>query len=175
MEHIQEVQSNLIGFLESSTPEILIKVLILCSDKYYNTNESLITDEEYDRVYEKLQEIDPNNPYLEQVGADVEGEKVELPYWIGSMNKKKTKEEVNKWIPKYPGEVVISDKLDGKSFILDIKDGNPKLYSRGNGNMGKDISYLLKYIKIPKLEGNYILRGEILISKTNLLKLSLIK
>ena len=55
MEHIQEIQSNLIGFLESSKPEILIQVLILCSDKYYNTNESLITDEEYDRLYEKLQ------------------------------------------------------------------------------------------------------------------------
>ena len=107
------------------------------------------------------------NSYLQQVGAEVEGEKVELPYWMGSMNKKKTKEEVEKWIPKYPGEVVISDKLDGKSFILDIKDGEPKLYSRGNGNQGKDISYLLKYIKIPKIEGNYILRGEILISKTN--------
>ena len=90
-----------------------------------------------------------------------------LPYWMGSMNKKKTKEEVEKWYPKYPGEVVISDKLDGKSFILDIKDGIPKLYSRGNGNQGKDISYLLKYIKIPSLEGNYILRGEILISKNN--------
>ena len=64
-------------------PEILIQVLTICSDKYYNTNEALITDEEYDRMYEKLQEIDPNNPYLEQVGADVEGEKVELPYWMG--------------------------------------------------------------------------------------------
>ena len=73
-------------------PEILIQVLTICSDKYYNTNEALITDEEYDRVYEKLQEIDPNNPYLEQ-GADVDGEKVELPYWMGSMNKKKTKKK----------------------------------------------------------------------------------
>ena len=167
MEHIQEIQSNLIGFIESSEPQTLVEVLILCSDKYYNTNESLITDEEYDRLYEKLEEIDPKNKYLEQVGSIVEGEKVELPYWIGSMNKKKTQEEVDKWIPKYPGEVVISDKLDGKSFILDIKDGTPKLYSRGNGNLGKDISYLLKYINIPELGGNYILRGEILISKTN--------
>ena len=74
-------------------------------------------------------EIDPKNPYLQMVGAEVEGEKVVLPYWMGSMNKKKTKEEVEKWYPKYPGEVVISDKLDGKSFILDIKDGIPKLYS----------------------------------------------
>ena len=167
MELIQKVQSNLIGFLEKEKPNILVDVLTLCSDKYYNTNESLITDEEYDRIYEKLQEIDPKNPYLKIVGAVVEGEKVVLPYWIGSMNKKKTKEEVGKWYPKYPGEVVISDKLDGKSFILDIKDGNPKLYSRGNGNLGKDISYLLKYINIPSLEGNFILRGEILISKTN--------
>lgn len=169
MEHIPKIKSDIIGFLESkfTEPEMIVEVLKLCSDKYYNTDETLITDEEYDRIYDKLIEIDPQNKYLEQVGAEVKGEKVDLPYWMGSMNKKKTKEEVDKWIPKYPGEVVISDKLDGKSFILDIKEGNPKLYSRGNGNQGKDISYLLKYIKIPKIEGNYILRGEILISKTN--------
>ena len=113
MELIERVQNNLIGFLEKEKPEILVQVLTLCSDKYYNTNESLITDEEYDRIYEKLQEIDPKNPYLQIVGAEVEGEKVVLPYWMGSMNKKKTKEEVEKWYPKYPGEVVISDKLDG--------------------------------------------------------------
>ena len=57
MEHIQEIQSNLIGFLESTEPNTLVEVLKLCSDKYYNTNLSLISDEEYDRLYEKLEEI----------------------------------------------------------------------------------------------------------------------
>ena len=59
MELILKVQNNLIDFLEKETPEILVQVLTLCSDKYYNTNESLITDEEYDRIYEKLQRNRP--------------------------------------------------------------------------------------------------------------------
>ena len=124
-----KVQNNLIGFLEKENLKYSFKYLRLCSDKYYNTNESLITDEEYDRIYEKLR----NRNWcfiLQMVGAEVEGEKVVLPYWMGSMNKKKTKEEVEKWLPKHFGEVVISDKLDGKSFILDIKDGNPIIFYR---------------------------------------------
>lgn len=167
MDNIQKIKSGILEFLQNSNPKMLVEVLTLCSHKYYNTNEILISDEEYDRIYEKLQEIDPGNSYLKQVGAEVSGEKVDLPYWMGSMNKKKTKEEIEKWTPKYPGEVVISDKLDGKSFILEIKEGAPKLYSRGNGNQGKDISYLLDYINIPKIEDDVILRGEILISKSN--------
>ena len=153
MEHIHNIKDNILNFLESSSPQTLVDVLTLSSNSYYNTDISLITDEEYDRIYEKLQDSDPSNSYLKFVGAEVKGNKVKLPYWIGSMNKKKTLEEVDKWYSKYPGEVIISDKLDGKSFILEVKESGNQLFSRGNGNEGKDISYILDYIDIPKFSG----------------------
>ena len=77
MEHIQKIKSGILEFLQKSNPKMLVEVLALCSHKYYNTNEVLISDEEYDRIYEKLQEIDSENTYLKQVGAEVSGEKVD--------------------------------------------------------------------------------------------------
>tara|TARA_B100000795_G_C22806251_1_gene445053 strand:- start:283 stop:2184 length:1902 start_codon:yes stop_codon:yes gene_type:complete len=171
MEHIYSIKENLLIFLEEATPTILVNVLTICSTKYYNTDAELITDEEYDRLYEKLEEIEPSNDYFKQVGTNVNDDKVILPYWIGSMNKKKTQEEVEKWYSKYPGEVVISDKLDGKSFILEVTELGKKIYSRGNGNEGKDISYLLDYIEIPNVSMDLVIRGEILISKENFKKI----
>lgn len=176
MEDIEKIKKNILEFLDNSNSQTFVNVLELCSDKYYNTDISLITDEEYDRIYEKLAEIDPKNIFFKQVGSSVKGNKVILPYWIGSMNKKKSKEDIEKWYSKYSGEVVISDKLDGKSFILEINELGNKLYSRGNGNEGKDISYLLDYIDIPKIKKKIInkgivIRGEILISKENFKKI----
>ena len=62
---------------------------------------------------------------------------------MGSMNKKKTEKEVETFIKSYPGEVVISDKLDGISFLLVIKNGKGQLLTRGDGTYGKDISNMI--------------------------------
>ena len=174
MEHIPKVKHNLLEFLETATPESLVEILKLCSDSYYNTNTCHITDEEYDRIREHLEESDPKNPYLLEVGAPINEDKIALPYWMGSMNKKKTIEQVEKWEVKYPGETVISDKLDGISFLLTHKADETRLYSRGNGKEGKDLGYLLKYIKLPptiKDIGKLAIRGEILITKENFKKI----
>ena len=166
MEHIPRIKESLLGFLKESKTKTLVSILKLCSDSYYNSNANLITDEEYDRIREHLEEVDPKNKYLLEVGAPINDEKIDLPYWMGSMNKKKTQEDVEKWALKYPGEIIVSDKLDGISFLLVI-DENVNLYSRGNGKQGKDLGYLLDYIEIPNVTEKMVIRGEILISKDN--------
>jgi NAD-dependent DNA ligase len=58
-------------------------------------------------------------------------------------------------------------------FVYDQKDKSVKLYSRGDGNIGQDITILLKNIKHPKLNikegeldsGILAIRGELIISK----------
>ena len=124
---------------------------------------------------------------MKDVGAVIldDKDKVELPVFMGSMNKK-TEKDVNNWIKKYPGDVIISDKLDGISFLLTIerkviqnKLDNLKLYTRGNGYEGKDITKFIKYLT-HNFKTNYfqdinkdlktdmiILRGEMIISKSN--------
>jgi hypothetical protein len=74
---------------------------------------------------------------------------------MGSMDKiKPNKNLIEKWSKKYPGDYLISEKLDGMSCLLvlpsekDGKDKDIKLYSRGDGEKGNDISQLLKYINI---------------------------
>ena len=128
---------------------------------------------------------------MKDVGAVIldDKDKVELPVFMGSMNKK-TEKDVNNWIKKYPGDVIISDKLDGISFLLTIerkviqnKLDNLKLYTRGNGYEGKDITKFIKYLT-HNFKTNYfqdinkdlktdmiILRGEMIISKSNYKKI----
>ena len=81
--------------------------------------------------------------------------------------KKKTEKEIDKWIKDYPGEVIISDKLDGISFLLVSNSREYKIYTRGNGTYGKDITNIQKYISLPKLKGEFVVRGEILVTKQN--------
>ena len=93
---------------------------------------------------------------------------------MGSMNKKKTEKDIDNWIKTYPGEVVISDKLDGVSFLLDKKNDNIKIYTRGNGKEGKDISKIQEFVNLNKKKLNkkkdFMVRGEILVSKENYIK-----
>ena len=50
-----------------------------------------------------------------------------------------------------------------KIIILD-----PKIYTRGNGQIGSDASALSKYMKFPKINTSIYIRGELLISKSNM-------
>lgn len=150
----------------------LVKAIKLASDHYYNKATSLISDEIYDALVEKLKAIDPNSPVLNQVGAPISGDSVELPYRLGSMEKIKTDTNVlNRWIHKYTGPYVISDKLDGVSCLVTITKGEIKLYTRGDATHGRDITYLAKYVKhnfdkIPVDEGQIIsMRGELVVTK----------
>jgi NAD-dependent DNA ligase len=71
---------------------------------------------------------------------------------------------LSKWLTKYnkPKEYVFSAKLDGVSGLY----ANGKLYTRGNGKVGQDVSHLIPYLKLPK-EKDVVIRGEFLISKEN--------
>ena len=170
---IEKYRLNKKGFIKDVLEEDLEQLLRTSSDKYYNTGEILLEDNEFDFLKDYLEENYPNNNFILQIGAPVKGDnKVVLDYWMGSMNKKKSSEEVEKWIVKYPGpDYCISDKLDGISFLLTIDNGLSKLYSRGDGNEGKDISFLLKYMNIGNVNlesmDKMVIRGEIVISKEN--------
>ena len=66
-------------------------------------------------------------------------------------------------VPKY----IIEDKLDGVSCLMTSRDGVIKLYTRGDGIVGADISYLADYfITIPKnLSEDISVRGELIMNK----------
>jgi len=140
------------------------------NEAYFNGTLEFMNDHYYDMAIELLEQTDPNNSLLKQVGQNAAHEKVTLPYYMGSMNKFKTPEKINHWFKKYSTEsqYIISDKLDGISGLLIChKTGKLELYSRGNGIVGQYINSLLKYMELPNINEDIVFRGELIISKEN--------
>ena len=94
-----------------------------------------------------------------------QGKKEILPVWMGSMDNFKTEKQIENYKKKYKNNYVIMSKLDGISALIEKKGSNIKLYTRGNGKEGKNISHLLKYLNIPDLNNfsDIIIRGELII------------
>ena len=121
-------------------------------DSFFN-NESVVSDDIYDLLIDYLMYKDPKNKLIKVVGAEVKSKnKVELDYYLGSMDKvKPDSNKLEKWIKKYKSPYVLTDKLDGVSALLVYKkNGDIKLFTRGTATHGIDITSILKYLSLPK-------------------------
>jgi DNA ligase (NAD+) len=152
----------------------IIKFLNDASYAYYNTDVSIVCDATYDTIYDILKKRDPKNKFFNDVGADVcSDDKVKLPKFLGSQNKIKTEKELKHWVSKNEcSNYILSPKIDGSSALLEVINGNMKLYSRGNGTYGRDISHLVPYLRFPEIECDLYVRGELIVSKVNFKKYS---
>jgi NAD-dependent DNA ligase len=145
--------------MDFKTEKELVNFLREASNAYYNTNKPIISDTQYDELYELLKTKYPKSKFLKEIGSRT-SDAIELPYFLGSMNKYKNNKEINRWLSKNNHTTFIcTDKLDGISALY----FNNKLYTRGDGYKGRDISFLLKYLKLPKV--SYAVRGELVINK----------
>lgn len=167
LKNIDRVNSNPLLFAQQVSKKTLEQFILKCNTKYHN-GQSIISDDKYDILYDFLQKSYPNSNLLNQVGAETVGkEKVELPVFLGSMDKiKADSNSLEKWCLKYKNKKVISDKLDGISLLIQEKNGL-KAFTRGNGKEGQNISWILKHIKIGNGLKNAMIRGELIISKDN--------
>ena len=127
--------------------DVLIGILKETDDLYNNAStESYLTDPEYDFLYLFTQAQAPTDEYFLGVGSEVRGEKVKLPFTMGSLDQVPVG-AISEWLNKHnltaDGEfIVISDKLDGASAMVIYNDeGDFQIaYSRGDGVEGADIS-----------------------------------
>ena len=169
-ELIEEFKKNGISILKTLSNQEISDMIRLANDSYYNTGKSELSDNQYDIIREYLEKIDSNNSVFDEIGAPIQCEgicrsKVKLPFNMGSMDKiKPDTKALEKWLSKFndPKEYLFSAKLDGVSGLF----ANGKLYTRGNGIEGQDVSHLIPYLKLPK-DSNVVVRGEFLISKLN--------
>jgi DNA ligase (NAD+) len=168
----------MIDYKKLSVKEI-IDLLIKSDIQYYNLGEPIFNDDEYDEIKEYLQNIDKKNDYFKRVGADVAiDNKVKLPFYLGSQDKIKDDDKIlQKWLKKYnlPSSYVISEKLDGISCLIIINNNKIRIYTRGNGIYGQDITQLKDIIKgIPVFNDKQkiAIRGELIINKTNWIKIA---
>lgn len=150
----------------------LVSLLKKLSRAYYNTGTSLVSDELYDLIRDILVSRDPHNPFLSTIGA-TKG-KTTLPHFMPSLDKiKPSTNALDKWMTKYKGPYLVSDKLDGVSALL-VFGEETKLYTRGDGKKGQNISSLLDHIVISykDVPQNLAVRGELVISKNDFTKLN---
>lgn len=165
-------------FLDSLTADEIAQLLEEASAAYYNSSKQLMSDDLFDVVKAHLKKIAPKHDFFKKVGAPVEKDKVTLPYWMGSLDKiRDDAKALTKWKEKYPGEVIISDKLDGNSamIVFDVATGF-RMYSRGDGEIGQNITSLLSMMPSMKEPMEFIktsglkkiaIRGELIISRKN--------
>ena len=174
MELVAEFKKDPNDFIENNNIKQLIKLAKYLSSKYYSS-EPIVSDDEYDLLIDKIKYVDPKNSFLKVIGTDCKKNNiVDLPFYMGSMDKIKNSKKIIDWSGKYTGPYYISDKLDGISALLELdkKNGN-KLFTRGNGSQGNDITPLIKYLNIPQIDAEYVvLRGELIMSKDKFKKYS---
>ena len=157
--------NEIITILKSLTNQELINLRQILDCHYYNSTSSkpLVSDSIYDIFYEYLIHRIPSQKNIIGCKINIKN-KVELPFWMGSLNKKKDEKNITRWISKYTGSYVVSEKLDGVSLLFTKKDDTINLYTRGDGKEGTDITYLYPYLNFPKIQNDISVRGELIIS-----------
>lgn len=120
----------------------LEKLIAQYQKSYYN-GEAEISDFEFDKLWDELKTLDPNNPILRKVGADSGNfTKVSHVMPMGSQEKAANPEQFLVWAEKHNyDEYLVEYKLDGASLELQYENGYLKrAVTRGDGQIGDDIT-----------------------------------
>ena len=167
-DNIEKFKTEGIDTLKSLSEKELTDMLKQTIQKYYQeTEESLLSDNQYDILREYILKKYPNNKTANSQHAEVklDKNKVKLPYEMWSMDKiKPDTKELDKFKSKYSGPYVISCKLDGVSALYSTEKDSSKLYTRGDGKYGQSIDHLIEHLNLPT-DKNITLRGELIIKE----------
>ncbi len=128
-----------------------------CRNSYYNNSESLISDKEYDELFDELSKLEnetdvimANSP-TQTVGCEVKSklEKTTHSHPMLSLDKTKSIEDLKKFLDDKDG--LLMHKLDGLTILLTYDDGILiKAETRGNGEIGEDVTHNAKqFYNIP--------------------------
>lgn len=163
---------------ENMTDIELMQSLIIrlkeASDAYYNGQNEVMSNYEWDALFDELKTLEDKTGIVldgsptNNVSADtIEGKKEEHEFPALSLAKTKKIEDLVKWASGYP--IWLSWKLDGLTLVVDYKNGKlDKVVTRGDGHIGTNITHLAKGIHniLPTIKdkGHVVIRGEALIS-----------
>lgn len=154
----------------------LVDLLNHYCDAYYNQNVSLISDKEYDELFDKLRNLENT---LGIVYADSPTQRVGY-YAVSNLKKvmhnhpllslDKTT-DFNEFYRRFNNQpFVIMDKLDGLTISLRYFNGHLiRGETRGDGEIGEDITHNVKtFVNVPyriPFKGELIVDGEAIIDK----------
>ena len=157
--------------------EEMVKRLNEASDAYYNGREELMSNYEWDSLFDELVSLEaetgfilPDSPTQNTGYEENNGEKEPHEFPALSLAKTKQVAELQKWAEDRP--IWLSWKLDGLTLVLTYDNGKlTKILTRGNGIIGTNITYLKNVIQGFPLNIPYkkhmVVRGEAVISYTD--------
>lgn len=154
--------------------DAIVNKLKIAASAYYNSGESLISDQEYDDLKKQLEQLDPDNEYLKEVGSPPTAGHLSLATHsipMGSQMHATTDQMFWDWWEKTgQPEVVISQKIDGSSIGAYYDNGKlVQVITRGDGKQGQVVTdNAVKWAGLPhkiKLKGKVAIRGEAVLLK----------
>ncbi len=153
----------------------LVEKLREASRAYYAQDKEIMSNYEYDKLYDELQALEqetgmvltgsPTVSVGYEAVDELPKEAHESP--MLSLDKTKEREALRDWLEDKEG--LLSWKLDGLTIVLTYQNGElTKAVTRGNGEVGEVITNNAKVFKnIPlriRYQGELILRGEAVIT-----------
>ena len=168
---------------KSARMKELVDILNEASKAYYAKDEEIMSNFEYDALYDELVKLE------EETGVTLAGSPTvsvgyaavdELPKEAHekpmlSLAKTKSREELRDWLNGK--EALLSWKLDGLTIVLTYENGMLlKAVTRGNGEVGEVITpnarvFVNVPLKIP-FKGELVLRGEAVITYSDFEKIN---
>ena len=153
----------------------LVELLNKAGKSYYSEGRELMSNYEYDALYDELGMLEKETGYVlsnsptvnvgYEVLSELPKERHESP--MLSLDKTKSPEALAEWLGSQKG--LLSWKLDGLTIVLTYDNGQlQKAVTRGNGEVGEIITNNARVFKnvpvtIP-FKGKLVLRGEAIIT-----------
>lgn len=165
--------------------KILIEKINKASHAYYVLDNPIISDKEWDKMYyellgleEKYKIILPNSP-SQKIGGDVlDGfKKITHTKKLMSLGKAQSIDEILDWdlrnqkIFNFPLKLSVEYKFDGLSLAITYNNGHlVQASTRGNGEIGEDVTAQVMTIRTVPLEIDY--KGLVVVQGEGIIKLS---
>lgn len=161
----------------------LVETLNEAAKAYYAQDKEIMSNMEYDRLYEELEALEAetgmvlsNSPTVNvgyEAVEELPKERHESP--MLSLGKTKSREELRGWLQGHEG--LLSWKLDGLTVVLTYQGGTLlKAVTRGNGEIGEVITNNARtFQNVPlniAFKGELVLRGEAVISYSDFEKIN---
>ncbi len=161
----------------------LSKVLLEASKTYYQENREIMSNFEYDKLYDELLDLEKETGTVlagsptQKVGYEVLSELPKEAHESPMLSLDKTKDvsALQDWLGVQEG--ILSWKLDGLTIVLTYENGElVKAVTRGNGEIGEVITNNAKvFANIPlkiAYTGQLILRGEAVIKYSDFTRIN---
>ena len=161
----------------------LSAVLLEAAKAYYQESRELMSNFEYDKLYDELLELEqatgtvlagsPTQKVGYEILSELPKEAHEAP--MLSLDKTKDIDTLQDWLGDQTG--LLSWKLDGLTIVLTYEHGElKKAVTRGNGEIGEVITNNAKVFRNIPLrigyEGQLVLRGEAVIKYSDFAKIN---